>query len=205
MRSLLWGFSAALIVGGMGRSVSAQDSIAPDNKPRLIEDVATLNEALAWTPNQIGRRGADLDFDGAPTVTIEARIAITPDSTGIFLCLYMHAKEPEHDYTEVGGWSRPMNIYEVTDSGYTIAMIMSEASESHGPFTAKDSSGIGIATYDPIKKVRVNPLLSSWQVYGDHNGMDVGTYTRMVTKFHPVVMLLETGAPRSHGAPRCPD
>lgn len=126
----------------------------------------------------------DTDFDTSPSEPMYVKTWAQTKIEGnkILVQLYMWAKEGEPDYTtaeSLGGWQTAY----VAPPGWRI--------KSAQPI-GKSAQSLTITTHGAQEiKLPQGEVVNRFEIYGDHDGSDAGSYTRVIAYFNSANVELE--------------
>ncbi|ERN40905.1 hypothetical protein KR51_00025530 [Rubidibacter lacunae KORDI 51-2] len=137
-------------------------------------------------PKKVGRGDADFNTHDDEHMSVVVRGVFEIREFDILSRVFMHAKEERHDWTEVREWSLPAAVYKAP-KGWKIVEVRPRANSRH---TAN------ITTHDAQSYSRpAGEIVSTFQVWGDRNGDEAGTWTRVRVHWRAIEIDLEQTTP----------
>jgi hypothetical protein len=175
-------FNAAKIkVSWGGTTKGLSEILVRQWTPNRRTETLTMGD-LTFTPPKVGRGDADFDVDHNDPMDVTVKGEAKLEGNTIKVRVYMHAKEPRDDWTEAMGWSGFTTAY-TAPSGWKIL--------SASPLSTSSKSGRitqhGVHTW----KLPQGELVTRFDVYGDFDGDEAGTRTRVIATFNSVRVELE--------------
>ena len=148
----------------------------------------TVNLArTSFMPPKIGRGDGDFNTHDNEHMSLDARGEIMlADATTLKYRVYMHAREERSDWTEVGGYSEWATAY-TAPPGWRIVSFRPNSNSRH---TAN------IIMHDDQQYFRpAGEVVQKFQVWGDHDGDEAGTWTRVDVFWRSIEVTIEQVTP----------
>ncbi len=149
-------------------------------QPRVREERVSIART-SWMPPKV-RGDRDFNTHGDEHMTVDTRGEFAINGDGIRCRAYLRAREPRHDWTEAKGWSDWASAY-TAPSGWKIVEALPNTASIH---TAN------IITHGRNSFHRPGgEIVSQFDIYGDHEGDEAGTWTRVEVFWRPVQIKLQ--------------
>jgi len=185
-----------------GEEVKAEVLLIQRVNPPPVSEVVPLG-VITHIPRKIGKGDSDFDAKGDWPMHVDVVGESRINGNRIETRAYMHAKEHGDDWTEVGSWSNEVKVGEEQQPGpFGILTKVPKYGEGawQTAYTAPPgwkiksvqplgqcSAHIDIGTHGmiPINKTE-GEVVRLFEVWGDRDGDEAGTWTRVVVHFSDV-------------------
>jgi hypothetical protein len=192
-------YSIALNVAGADfeqllrtKQISKLRVVWGDNPPGLPEALIVPKEAqsvtkpnvligeISYTPPKVsGDRDFNASGDHPMRFTVRAESKI--EGSKIMVRVRMMAAESQSDWTRVDGWSKWQTAY-TAPVGWKI--------KSASPLGSSEKSG-SIGTHGiRYENLSQGEVVNRFDIYGDTDGQEAGSYTRVIARFTPLTIQL---------------
>ncbi|MCA8958304.1 MAG: hypothetical protein KDC87_19660 [Planctomycetes bacterium] len=155
-------------------------------EPTTKPDSVTL-AATDYMPPRVGKGDRDFKTKNDKHMSVDTRAEIRLVGGRVIESrVFLRCREERKDWTEVSGWSPWAKAYEAP-GGWSIVEVRPRANSRH---TANITSK-GRHQYDrPAGEV-----VARFEVWGDHDGDEAGTWTHVRVSWRPMQVLLKATAP----------
>ena len=145
-------------------------------RQQMTETRTFAIESLSHTPSRT-RGDGDFDTDDGNPMAFQVAAESRWYRNALQVRAYMFARETEDDYTTVESWSEWKTVFFV-EPGFQIV--------SFAPVGPSQQSGRIIDHSVRNEYLPVGELVERFEIFGDTDDDEAGTYTRVIVHFHPM-------------------
>ena len=139
---------------------------------------------VEYMPPFVGPAGADKEVFGKVALYARATLEASGDGRRVGVRVYMQARQWDDDFSEASGEKLFPDYFTAVPDGWIVDRRINSVSTTRRYLDR---------TWEEETTFEEGPFVEKWVWFGDRNGEDLGTHTRVQVHFKPMEIKLVPG------------
>lgn len=182
----------------VSRWESTEGNLPPGNLPEILvldwtPKVKTETKNVDSTDYMPPKKNGDGNFNTHDDehMSVEVQGKYTISNTEIVSQAYMHAREERKDWTEVDGWSNEYIAYQAPPGWHITSVRPGTNVDDNATSTVVSKHKANITEHNRQHYSQPDgEIVKSFDVWGDHDGDEAGTWTHVKVNWSPIEVSL---------------